>query len=136
MAVIGKARFRRHMRSTVPDAIKKAATDALEIEAAKIVGIMKARAPKDTGDLAESIGWTWGDAPAGAMTVGTVGGRFYGTARITIDAGGGDAFHARFQEFGTIDMPPTPFFYPTWRAERRRARSAITRRITKAIRAL
>ena len=136
MAVVGKARFRRHMRRAVPDAIRAAAVAALEAEAAKIVASMKARAPKLSGDLAESIGWTWGAAPAGAMVVGTVAARAGDAARITIYAGGGDAFYARFQEFGTVKMPASPFFYPTWRAERRRARSAITRRITKAIRAL
>jgi len=74
------------------------------------------------------------EAPAGSLTIGTVGGREFGTMRITIFAGGGDAFYARFQEFGTVDMTANPFFFPVWRAHRRRARTRISRAISKAIR--
>ena len=66
--------------------------------------------------------------------IGTVGGREYGTMRITIYAGGGDAFYARFQEFGTVKMPANPFFFPVWRARRKRIKNRISRAVSKGIR--
>jgi HK97 gp10 family phage protein len=99
-----------------------------------LVEEMWSRAPYDDGVLQGSIGWTWGDAPAGSLTIGTVGGREFGTMRITIFAGGGDAFYARFHEFGTVNMAAKPFFFPVYRARRRSVRSRITGAIRKAIR--
>lgn len=119
----------------IPEKVRMAAREALEDVAQGIVTQMRAVAPRQSGDLAASIDWTWGDAPDGAMVVGTVAGSDYGTMRITIYAGGGDAFYARFQEFGTVKMAANPFFYPVWRVRRRGAKSKITRAINKAIRA-
>lgn len=123
-----KARF-----DAIPVKVREAATKALEESAEEIVQTMRSFAPVDEGELRDSIGWTWGDAPKGTLTIGTVGGREYGTLRITIYAGGGDAFHARFQEFGTVKMAAHPFFFPAWRARKRRIRARISRAISKAI---
>lgn len=122
----------------IPGQVREAAREALEDAAAEIVAQMRAVAPKGaTGRLAGSINWTWGDAPSGSMVIGTVAGSGddYATMRITIYAGGGEAFYAKFQEFGTVKMAANPFFYPVWRARRRGAKSKITRAINKAIRA-
>mgnify|MGYP001180951980 CR=1 FL=1 len=132
MSVEGLEQFRRRW-GAVPDAVRAAVATELEAIATALVADMRRLAPKDKGTLAESIGWTWGDAPKGTMVVGTVGGREYGTLRITIYAGGGDAFHATFQEFGTVAMSANPFFYPAWRARRRGVKSRITRAINKAL---
>jgi hypothetical protein len=43
---------------------------------------------------------------------------------------------ARLQEFGTADMPANAFFYPSYRAVRRRIRGRITRGTKKAARAV
>ena len=43
------------------------------------------------------------------------------------------AFLSGFQEFGTKDMPDNPFFFPVWRARKRRVKSRLTRNINKAI---
>lgn len=119
----------------IPKAARVNVRAAMEDAANDIVEEMWSRAPQGaTGRLGASIGWTWGDAPAGTLTIGKVGGREYGTMRITIYAGGGDAFYARFQEFGTVNMPANPFFYPVWRVRRRRVRGRISRAISKAIR--
>lgn len=119
----------------IPGKVREAAREALEDVAADIVAQMRAVAPRgESGNLVGSINWTWGDAPKGSMVVGTVRGSDYGTMRITIYAGGGDAFYAKFQEFGTVKMAANPFFYPVWRARRRGAKSKITRAINKAIR--
>ncbi len=119
----------------IPDLVREAVRDEFEAIAQGIVDDMRAIAPKGrTQRLMKSIGWTWGDAPRGTMVVGRVGGRAYGTMRITIYAGGGKAFYARFHEFGTRKMPAHPFFYPVWRARRRSVKTRITRAINKAIR--
>jgi hypothetical protein len=41
--------------------------------------------------------------------------------------------YALAQEFGTKEHPANPFFYPTWRLLRKRARSRINRAMKKAI---
>ena len=112
----------------IPGKVRAAAREALEDVAEDLVRQMRAAAPKGaTGKLAKSIGWTWGDAPDGSMLIGTVAGskRDYATMRITIYAGGGDAFYARFQEFGTVKMAANPFFYPVWRARKRGADDGV-----------
>jgi HK97 gp10 family phage protein len=127
------ARFNKRWNA-IPENVRVNVRAAMEDAANDIVEEMWFRAPHRTGDLAGSIGWTWGDAPAGTLVIGTVGGREYGTMRITIYAGGGDAFYARFQEFGTVKMPANPFFFPVWRARRKRIKSRISRAISKGIR--
>lgn len=120
--------------SAIPKKVREAARLALEQSAEEVVQAMRRFAPVDSGDLRESIGWTWGDAPAGSMTVGTVRGGDYGAMVITIYAGGGDQFYARFQEFGTKKMRANPFFFPAWRARKRKVKTRLSRAIGKAIR--
>lgn len=131
--VQGLARFNRRWMA-IPKAARVNVKAAMEDAANDIVEEMWSRAPFDEGDLAASIGWTWGEAPEGTLTIGTVGGTEYGALRITIFAGGGDAFHAWFQELGTQNMPANPFFFPVWRARRKRVKGRISRAMSKAIR--
>jgi HK97 gp10 family phage protein len=133
MPVDGLREFERKF-AQIPELVRAQVRAELEEIAEQVVAQMYAQAPHSTGDLAGSIQWTWGDAPAGALTIGTVGGREFGSMRITIFAGGGDQFYARFQEFGTVNMPASPFFFPVWRVNRRRVRGRITRAIKKAVR--
>ncbi|MBN8292808.1 HK97 gp10 family phage protein [Rhodobacter sp. NTK016B] len=120
----------------IPQVVKAEVTAEMEAIATEIVADMQRLAPNKDGDLAASIGWTWGDAPAGTLAIGSFRGSEYGAMRITIYAGGGDAFYARFQEFGTTKMNANPFFFPVyraWRPEiRRRIRRAISRGLKKA----
>ncbi len=130
--VKGMASLERRM-AAIPKALRANVRYAMEDQADKVTEDMWQLAPYRSGVLSSSIGWTWGDAPAGSMSIGKVGKKEYGTMRITIHAGGGDAFYARFHEFGTKDMPAHPFFYPVWRARRKRVKSAIARAINKTI---
>lgn len=130
--VEGLDKFNRRWKA-IPRNAKINVRAALEDMANDLVEEMWSRAPYDDGTLQASIGWTWGDAPAGTLTIGSVGGREYGSMRITIYAGGGDAFYARFQEFGTVKQVANPFFFPVWRANRKRVRGRISRAISKAI---
>lgn len=131
--VQGMDRLKRKLRA-LPEAARAEIAKAMEQSANEIVALMKSLVPVDTGDAQMSISWTWGDAPKGSMVLGKVrqGGRGAGNLVITIFAGGGDAFYARFLEFGTKNMPARPFFYPSWRALRRRVRGRTTRAINKS----
>lgn len=131
--VKGLAEYKRRW-GAIPATVRKNMRYELEEIAEQIVAQMYSLAPQLTGDLAGSIGWTWGDAPEGSLVIGQVGNNKYGAMRITIYAGGGDQFYALFQEFGTKNMPANPFFYPVWRVNRRRVRSRVTRAIKKAVR--
>ena len=129
--VVGLRRLNRRLTRTIPDGVRRAARAALEENAAVIVAEMKRLVPIDQGELRDSIGRRWGDAPEGSRAIGAAR---TGSETITIYAGGDDAFYAIFQEFGTADMPPTPFFFPAYRSKKRGAKSRVTRRIRKAIR--
>lgn len=159
--VEGLARLTRKLRQKIPEHVERATVAAMETGAEELVSLMRSLAPKQSGDLARSIGWTWGEAPKGAMALGKMRGRGgKGKKYITIYAGGGDAYYARFIEFGTqphtikaknspalhlhgdifveeVSHPGSsaqPFFYPAYRALRRRVRGRITRQMRKAIR--
>ena len=126
----------------IPDVAVDAARQAMEEVAQEIVEAMRAAAPKGkTGRLRDSIGWTWGEVPAGSFVIdeirsGKNKGDQYATLRIKIYAGNREAFYARFQEFGTRNQPAQPFFHPVWRKERakfrRKIRAAIRKRIKEA----
>lgn len=115
----------------------------MEAYAAQIVAEMKLLVPVETGALRDSIGWTWGDPPKGSLAVANVRGRSVSGVFITIYAGtrdkklgDQDAFYARWQEFGTQNMPANPFFFVVWRANRRRVRGGINRAVRKALKSI
>lgn len=103
----------------------------------EIVAMMKRLAPvlavpvKDrrSGALRDSIGWTWGSAPKGSVVVAAVTSKS-GDMAITIYAGNAEAYYARWVEFGTQKMRAQPYFYVSWRANKRRT----VRRLGKAVR--
>lgn len=142
MAVEGLTDLLRKMRA-IPDKIEVEVKAEMEKMAADMVRQMRAIAPKgETGALAASIDWTWGAAPKGTMTIGTVGaakpgGGAFSHLVLTIYTGGKvngmDAFYARFQEFGTRKMAANPFFFPVYRANRTRARSGLSRAVRRAV---
>ena len=134
----GLSRLRRKFKHTIPDTVRKLTRDAMKKGAVEIVAQMKAFAPVDGGALRDSIGWTWGDAPKGALTLArsrSVRGDVITIYAGTRDKGLGDmdAFYARWIEFGTQKMMPRPFFYVSYRLLRRRVKSRVTRAVTKGV---
>lgn len=122
----------------VPDVARAAAAQAMEEGAEEIVAEMKRLAPVKSGKLRASIGWTWGDVPAGTFVIdeirsGKNEGDQYATLRIKIYAGSKEAFYARWQEFGTKDHPASPFFFPAWKKHRPKFRARIRTAVRKAI---
>lgn len=144
VTIIGKDRLLRKMKA-LPPLADRLVRAAMEESADDIVRTMKSLAPVDSGDLQMSIKWTYGDAPKGSLKIAQIKSR-EGNVRITIFAGGGDAYYARMVEFGTKEhiaggkfagakipaIRAQPFFYVTFRAKRKSAKSRVSRAITKA----
>lgn len=131
----------------LPTLAREEISSAMEVGAQEMVDLAKSLVAVDRGDLRDSIGWTWGDAPKGSITLGRVrGGKRSGDLAITIYAGNDKAFYARWVEFGTSahingglfagsdnpGSPAQPFFYPAFRAVRKRIKGRVTRAITKS----
>lgn len=111
------------------DAIKQ----ALEQSANDIVTMAKSLVPVDKGELRDSIGWTWGRPPKGAITLGKVAASQIATdLTITIYAGNSDAYYARWVEFGTQKMGAQPYFFPSYRANKKQSRQRLSRAINQA----
>lgn len=140
----GLDRLKRKLKE-LPKVAQTMIRDAMAKSADEIVAMMKNLAPVDDGDLRDSIGWTWGKAPKGSLTLGHVKGGD-GESTITIYAGNKEAFYARWVEFGTAMHeiggmfqgsihPGTraqPFFYPAYRALKKRSSRRIKTSVTRA----
>lgn len=127
----GIAALRSKLRA-LPDAVKDEIKAALAQSAEEIADMARRLAPRgDTGNLAASIGWTFGKAPKGSMVLAE-GDSDELDLRVIVYAGNDKAFYARWQEFGTVKMAANPFFFPAYRSQRRRVRSRITRATRKA----
>ena len=121
------AGFKRALRK-VYLAAKRAAGPATLKAAEDIANTMRSVAPKDKGDLVESIRLTINED-----------GRVYikaGGKRTTkeVRSGSGVPYDYAFaQEFGTKEMPASPFFWPSYRLKRKPARAKMTRALKKEI---
>lgn len=145
MAIIGLNSLQKKLKR-LPELAREEISKAMEAGANEMVALAKSLVPRDSGDLASSIAWTWGDAPKGAVVLGTVRASKTGNMVITIYAGDDQSFYARWVEFGTSghtnggmfegsQHPGTaaqPFFYPSWRAVRKRVKGRVTRSINKS----
>lgn len=155
----GLSRIQQRM-AMIPKRVREAVRPSIEKAADDIVAMAKALCPVDEGDLRDSIGWTWGTAPAGSMALAMGTG---GDLTITIYAGNDEAFYARWVEFGTAsgmvgrrvatdavgkrgrkrkgrkvyrNHPGTtaqPFFFPAYRLGKKQAANRIKRAISKAV---
>lgn len=135
--------FRRRL-DAIPDRVRAVAAREMELGAEEMVRDMRAAAPYDAATpdgihLRDHIGWTWGDAPAGAFTMGEIrsgkdAGVEYSALRITVYANPKDKKgrpYASWVEFGTKSgNTARPFFWPVYRLHKRRIRA----RVLKAIR--
>lgn len=144
VTILGKDRLINKLRA-LPPLADRLVRKAMEESADDIVRQMKSLAPVDSGDLQMSISWTYGDAPKGSLKIGQIKSA-EGNVRITIYAGGGSAYYARMVEFGSKEhiaggkfagatipaIRAQPFFYVSFRAKKRSAKSRVSRAITKA----
>lgn len=138
--------------AAIPPAVRSAAKQALAQSADEITEAIRAAAPQGkTGKLKKSIAQTWGGGKVRYSSLqGNVGEAGDPDLSVRISAGNSEVRYAHLLEWGTAphingglfagtEHPGTraqPFFYPTYRKLRRRARSRISRAITKAIKQL
>lgn len=142
--ILGLDRLNKKLKK-LPAAAEKAVKAAMEQGADEIVAMMKSLVAVDSGDLRDSIGWTWGDRPKYSQALASVKSSD-GKLSLTIFAGNSKVRYAHLVEFATAahinggrfagtKHPGTaaqPFFFVSWRALRRRTKSRITRAITKS----
>jgi len=131
-----KAKLER-LRAQTADKVRPAMAQGAQ----QTVGMMKGLVPVASGDLKNSIGWSWGAAPKGSLAIASAG---VGDMKITIFAGDEKAFYARWVEFGMAphvqggkfkgtQHPGTraqPFFFVSYRAQKKE----IIKLLRKAIR--
>ncbi len=117
-----KSRVLERMRK-IPVAARIEAREELRKQAAFLSEQIRSAAPVDEGQLRDSV--EWHDSPRNDRLSVVV------TAGVTTDP---DLVRkARAVEFGRPDMEAQPFFFPTYRAYRRRIRAAIGRAIKRGI---
>lgn len=122
---------------------------ALGEAATEMVAMMKRQVPDGPGtgerDLGNSIKWRFGAEEGGGSDAVT--GKSAST-RVTITAGDEHNIEARWVEFGTAPHPqggsrpgtdhpgtsPQPFFFPSYRALRKRAKAMVAKSIREAVR--
>lgn len=130
--------------SAMPDVVRAATKPALAKVAADLVAAMQARAPKKSGKLRASIRAI--ERANGMAQVVVAGGQ---ATRVDLRKGSGKMWdYAIGVEFGTgkheagglfegathPGQNASPFFYPTYRAAKRSAKSRVSRAMGKGVR--
>lgn len=149
MAARGSRERTLKILASIAPEIKKAVRVQIEKQAGAIVDMQQRLVPKDSGALRDSIRYQMGDVAldSSANLASGAAGKGDPDLTATVIAGDRDAYYARFVEFGTAphvnggkfagtDNPGTsarPFFYGPFRANRKRAKSAVSRAIGKAV---
>lgn len=126
------ARLNDKFRKLVEDSTPAARAGVAEA-ADLIVSEQKRLAPVRTGALRNSIQWNFGEAPEGAKLGSPGKGQAANESRAVITAGDRVAYYAPFVEFGTESAPAQPFFYPAYRANRKRAKAIIQKAVRAAV---
>ncbi|TPL49229.1 HK97 gp10 family phage protein [Mesorhizobium sp. B2-4-4] len=131
-SILGLAKLQRKL-SALPKVARDTIRAAMEKQADVIVAMMKSLVPVgDTRELQDSIGWTWGKVPKGSFVVAAVKASLGGDLTLTIFAGNEVAYYARWQEHGTQEMPAHPYFFVSWRANKKGSSRAIRAAVNKA----
>lgn len=124
-----KALFR-----ALPKSVRKGTERALLEAGTELAAAIKRRVPVDEGDLRDSVRVKRGK-PA-RSSKGQIVDAAGADADLTIRVIEGDkeTGYVYPVEFGAVDRPAQPHFFPTWREKRKRLKAKITRVQRKAIR--
>lgn len=109
--------------------VHAAAVQELNAQAQSLAQTIQSVAPKKEGRLQHSVRVIPGKNDTQVRIV--AGGQE--TIRPEISSKPYD--YARADEFGTVKMPAKPFFFPTYRLQKKKIVSTMKRRITAAIKA-
>ncbi|OAM77699.1 HK97-gp10 family putative phage morphogenesis protein [Devosia elaeis] len=124
--VQGLDRLQKKLRR-MPEQAKTDIRKALNQSADEMVDMAKSLAPREDGTLQNSIQKEDGRHE---LSINVVAGGPETTT--SVDGGAYEYDYALAQEFGTSKMKPTPFFFPAYRAIRKRIRGRVSRATTKA----
>ncbi|MGO1079959.1 HK97-gp10 family putative phage morphogenesis protein [Inquilinus sp. CA228] len=147
-------RLKRRMKR-LRDGPKQAMSGAIQENAEELSGAVRRVTPKGaTGELARSVGWSWGNPPQ-YHRVAVMGSNRNEAAGIlgaeklaaTVHVGNDKAWYARLVEFGTRPhankglfegtmhpgTSPNPFFFPTYRLFKKRMLARFGRAMRKSI---
>ncbi len=134
----------------LPKEVRAEMKKALREGAEELVAMQKRLVQVDSGALRDSIGYTFGKYQAENSNVRGVSasaGLDDPDLSVTVHAGNAKAYYAAFVEFGTEPhsqprnkrigrfhpgSAARPFFFPSYRALKKRIRSRVTRATTKA----
>jgi HK97 gp10 family phage protein len=134
--ILGREKLLRQMHR-MPNEVRSAIKQSLAQVADEITDYQRRLVPVASGKLKESIVSIFGDKPA-APNSGVIGGggTILGDPDLTlwILAGSEEAYYARWVEFGTVAQRGQPFFFPPYRAFRRRGRRMVGNAMRKAMR--
>lgn len=146
VSVKGRERLRAKFRR-MPEKVRAAVVGTLPLAADDLVAMQKRLAPHDKGNLRESIRKEAFENQDDAYRIKVVAGGTAATRRVVREGSGKVIDEAVLIEFGTKkhkaggkfagaripDQPPRPFFFPAYRALKRRIKSKIARAISKAV---
>lgn len=147
-SVSGDADLVRNV-AAIEDALLSIAPTTLTANAEITLRLMRALCPSLTGQLKDSIKFELrrGGGPKTSVRKNGSLGKTRVVGDITAGdqstlvgssgrKGGGRQWQlARLQEFGTTKMPAHPFFYPAWRATKKKVRAAVAADLRKAFKA-
>jgi hypothetical protein len=111
------------LMARIPGDVRRVAREAVDEQAAFLVERIRPAVPREHGDLADSLEWRRSPRMDKIGVIITEGAKDDTQGR-----------KARAVEFGRPDMEAQPHFFPTYRANKRKMRNAINRRIRAAIR--
>lgn len=149
MAKFSRREYLLKKLAAMPQSVRSAVRQALAEGADQITDDMKRLAPKRTGKLRDSITQTWGGGKVRYSSLaGSTSEAGDPDLTVRISAGNSGVRYAHLVEFGTAPHlnggrfagsrhPGTaaePFFFPAYRANKRRVKARISRATTKAVR--
>lgn len=149
--MLGRAKLRRRLMR-LPEEVKAQLKRDFAQGADDIVDMMKTYAPVDDGELRDSIHWRWAGDKQVAYSQGDTSGAApgeLGDMSIRIAAGNTKVRYAHLVEFGAAPhvaggmfkgaqhpgRQAQPFFFPSYRAQRKRVVKNFRSGIRKAMKA-
>lgn len=132
MAFTNRDRLRRRLKA-IPAKVRKALREQNATNAAELAETMKGFAPEDQGALIASIKHQDVSTSTRISQEVRAGGAATTRPVRNSEKGAPDYDYALAQEFGTEDMPATPFFWPAYRLKKRRFRQRMNRAAKKAV---
>lgn len=123
----GLADLRKKL-AAIPNATKSEIRKVIEVSAAEMVSLAKTLAPVDSGDLRDSI-----RSEPGTHDLAVVVRAGGDSTTVPARAGRGEHDYSVSVEHGTIDTPEQPFFWPSYRAVKKRAKGRASRAVRKAV---